>query len=73
MDAILYLTVLALGFFIGAFTIAATALAYEIKYELKLEEKRGRERAVMAYAEQFNVSYEQADAEVVSDPNWSRN
>lgn len=51
MDAILYITTLALGFFIGAYTVTALALRLD-----RLEEERGRERAVQAYADQFNVS-----------------
>ena len=63
MDIVLYLTTLALGFFIGAYTVVTVALHLDRK-----EEERSRREAVAAFAEQFGVSLEEADSRVVSSP-----
>ena len=67
MDVLLYLTTLALGFFIGVTTVVTVALKSETKEDLA-----ERRRAVQALAEKLNISYEEADAQVVYDPYWPR-
>ena len=67
MDVLLYLTTLALGFFIGVTTVVTIALKSEVKEDLV-----ERRRAVEELAEKLNISYAEADAQVVYDPYWPR-
>lgn len=67
MDLFTALIVLLLGYFMGITTVTLAALYLEDK-----REQRSRRGAVEAFAKQFNVSMEEADAAVVTDPYWPR-